>query len=67
MTTSATGSLIARKTFNEKMGKQYSQYLISLPSSLANDSLFPFNLKKQPLEITIDGDRLIIEVVEVDE
>ncbi len=41
-------------------GKNYSQWLIYLPSHIANDSAFPFKANDRII-IKIIGDRLVIE------
>ncbi len=59
MVLEAKGSIAKRSA---KSGK-YKQYFIYVPSSLSNDSAFPFKSKNGKVEVTIkiDGDRLIIE------
>ena len=38
-----------------------NRHYIYLPTDLLRDSAFPFDLKKEKLQIRIDGDRLVVE------
>ena len=61
MVLEAEGSLSPRTT--KTKGKEYTRYYIYIPTDLTKDSAFPFDLEKQPLNIKIDGDKLIVEKV----
>ena len=55
------GSLSPRTT--KTRGKSYTRYYIYVPTEVAKDSAFPFDLEKQALKVKIDGKRLIVEKI----